>query len=109
MSERAFAPAWGSTTSVTNATSATAAVVLPKSCQQIVLTNTSATARVHVTVTPYLNEATVPTGDAPTTSIGMPILPNSQVRVTVGPQCKVIRTIATAADGVILITPGNGD
>ena len=109
MSDKPFAPAWNSTTSVTNATSATAAVILPKTCQQIVLTNTSATARVHVVVTPYQDEATVPTGDAPTTSIGLPILPSQQVRVTVGPGCKVIRTIATAADGVILITPGNGD
>lgn len=106
--ERAFQPAWGATTSVTNATSATAAVVLPKTCDQVLLTNTSATARVHVVVTTYLDESSVPTGTAPTTSTGLPILPNSQIRVTVGPNCKVIRTIATAADGVILITPGDG-
>lgn len=106
--ERAFQPAWGATTSVTNATSATAAVVLPKTCDQVLLTNTSATARVHVYVTTYLDESSVPTGTAPTTSTGLPILPNSQIRVTVGPNCKVIRTIATAADGVILITPGDG-
>lgn len=106
--ERAFQPAWGATTSVTNATSATAAVVLPKSCDQVLLTNTSGTARVHVYVTTYLDESSVPTGTAPTTSTGLPILPNSQIRVTVGPNCKVIRTIATAADGVVLITPGDG-
>lgn len=109
MSERPFNPAWGNTTSVTNAVAATSAVVLPKECQQVVLTNTSATARVHVMVTPYLDEATVPTGTAPTTSTGFPILPASQVRITVGPGLKVIRTIASAADGVILVTPGNGD
>lgn len=105
--ERAFQPAWGATTSVTNATSATAAVVLPKTCDQVLLTNTSTTARVHVIVTTYLDESSVPTGTAPTTSTGLAILPNSQIRVTVGPNCKLIRTIATAADGVILITPGD--
>jgi hypothetical protein len=109
MSDKPFAPAWGATTSVANSASATAAVVLPKSCQQVVLTNTSATARTHVVVTVYQDQATVPTGDAPTTSNGLPILPNQQIRITVGPGCKVIRTIATAADGNIIITPGNGD
>lgn len=109
MSNKPFAPAWGSTTSVTNAVAATAAVVLPKECQQVLLTNTSASARVHVYVTPYLDEATVPTGTAPTTSTGLAILPSGQIRITVGPGCKVIRTIATAADGTIQILPGNGD
>jgi len=109
MSNRPFAPAWGSTTIVTNAVAATAAVVLPKECQQVLLTNTSTTARVHVMVTPYLDEATVPTGTAPTTSTGLAILPSGQIRVTVGPGLKVIRTIATAADGTIQILPGNGD
>jgi hypothetical protein len=108
MNVRPFAPDWGSTTSVTNAIAATAAVVLPKNSQAVVLTNTSSTARVHVMVTTYFDESTVPTGTAPTTSTGLPILPNSQIRVTVGPGNKVIRTIATAADGVILITPGDG-
>lgn len=106
--DKPFAPAWGNTTSVDNATSATAAVVLPKSCEQIVLTNTSATSRAHVTVTTY-QEPDVPTGDAPTTTSGLPILPGTQIRVTVGPGPKVIRTIATEADGAIILTPGNGD
>lgn len=109
MTERPFNPAWGKTTSVSNDTSATAAVVLPKECEQVVLTNTSTTDRVHVYVTTYLDAGTVPTGTAPTTSTGLPILPSSQIRVTVGTGHKVIRTIATAADGAILITPGNGD
>lgn len=109
MSYKPFAPAWGATTSVTNAIAATAAVVIPKSCEQVVLTNTSATARVHVVATTYNDEATVPTGDAPTTSTGLPVLPSQQIRITVGAGLKVIRTIATVADGAILITPGNGD
>ncbi len=102
-----FAPGWGGTISVTNAVAATAAVDIPSAAQVICLTNTSATARVHVVVTPY-DGATAPAGTAPTTSTGMPILPNQQIRIRVGPGNKVIRTIATAADGSIIITPGNG-
>lgn len=109
MSSSPFQPAWGNTTSVTNAVAATAAVVLPKSCNQVLLTNTSASARVHVAVTVYNDESAPPTGTAPTTTSGLPILPGGQIRVTVGANCKLIRTIATAADGLILITPGNGD
>lgn len=108
MDTRPFSPSWGSTTEVTNAISATAAVVLPKDRDCVVLTNTSSTARVHVYVTPYLDESTVPTGTAPTTSTGLPILPGQQIRIYVGPGLKVIRTIATAADGFLFITPGSG-
>jgi hypothetical protein len=107
MIEQVFNPAWGNTTSVNNATSATAAVVLPGSASEVCLTNTSTSARVHVMVTPY-DGVVVPTGVAPTLTTGLPILPQSQIRVRVGPRQKVIRTIATAADGAIIITPGNG-
>ena len=109
MSERPFAPAWGHTTSVTNNTSATAAVVIPKECQQVVLTNKSTSATVNVMLTPYLDEFDVPVGTAPTTSTGLAILPSQQIRITVGPGFKVIRTIADAVDGTIEIMPGNGD
>lgn len=109
MSEtRPFAPSWGSTTVVANAVAATAAVNLPVSAEQVVLTNTSLTATTFVRVTPYLDQGTVPTGDAPTTTQGMPVLPGQQIRITVGPGPKVIRTIASAADGNIIIVPGNG-
>jgi hypothetical protein len=103
----AFSPAWGSTTSITNATSATAALVLPKNCNAVVLTNTSTTARVHVMLTTFENESTVPTGTAPTTSNGLPILPNEQLVIYTGPNLNLIRTIATAADGNVIVTPGN--
>lgn len=100
-----FTPAWGSTTSVSNATSATAAVVLPKSCDAVILTNTSTTARTHVMLTSFGSESSPPTGTAPTTSNGLPILPGQQIAIYVGPGLQLLRTIATAADGVILITP----
>ena len=106
---RVFCPAWGTANiNVTNATSATAAVDLPKQADEVVLTNTSLTAIIYVMVTPYFNEATFPTGTAPTSAEGFPILPLSQARLHVGPGLKVIRTIASAADGSIIITPGNG-
>ena len=102
-----FAPGWGSTSTVTNAITATAAIDLPANAQEVLLTNTSATARVHVFVTAY-QEATPPVGVEPTTTTGLPILPGQQIRIRVGPGGKVIRTIATAADGEIIINPGNG-
>ena len=105
---KAFSPAWGQAVAVTNAVAATAAVVLPKQCQGVTLTNTSATARVHVMLTPFLDEGLPPAGVAPTLTTGLPILPNSQIRITVGPGNKLLRTIATAADGQILINPGDG-
>lgn len=109
MSQYPFKPSWADTTSVTNAIAATAAVALPKDCSQVALTNTSATARVHVMLTDYAQEGNLPTGTAPTTTTGLAILPNSQIRITVGNGYKLLRTIATAADGLLLILPGNGD
>lgn len=100
-----FIPAFGDTTSVTNATSATAAVQLPRQCDNVLLTNTSSTARVHVIITPF-DGVSAPTGVAPTTSTGLPILPGQQIRIGIDRGGNVIRTIATAADGAILITPG---
>lgn len=105
--EQVFNPAFDSTTAVPNATGATDAVDLPPTCHEVALTNTSASARVHVFVT-YYDGITVPTGTPPTLTNGMPILPGHQIRIRVGAGPKVIRTIATAADGIIIITPGNG-
>lgn len=107
MTERPFAPAWGKGSVVANATSATAAVELPESCEQVALYNTSSSALTVVYVTQY--SGTSPTGTAPTTTLGMPIPPASMIRLTVGTGKKVIRTIASAADGNIWIVPGNGD
>jgi hypothetical protein len=107
MIEQVFNPGWGAQTVVANATSATAAVDLPATCREIALTNTSGTAITYVYVTPY-EGVTVPTGVAPTAANGFPILPGQQIRIGVGIGRKVIRTIASAADGSIIISPGNG-
>lgn len=102
-----FNPAWTRSTVVTNAVAATAAVNLPPTCQEIALYNTSATALTVVAVTSYEGVET-PTGTAPTLTSGFPVPPGQLVRVRVGAGPKVIRTIASAADGNIWIVPGNG-
>lgn len=107
MIDQVFNPSFGGETAVTNSLTATAAIELPASCREVALTNTSTTARVHVFVT-YHPHVDFPTGVAPTTSTGFPILPGQQIRIGVGIGRKVIRTIATAADGTIQINPGNG-
>lgn len=103
-----FSPGFGSTFSINNDTTATTAVVIPKNATALVLTNTSATARAHVIVTQYGSEGgAAPTGNAPTTTSGLPILPGDQIMVYVGIGPSVIRTIATAADGALIVTPGS--
>ncbi len=106
---RPFAPAEGKTTTVVNAVAATTAVVLPFDCDTVVLTNSSTTAIVFVRVTYYGLASDTMTGAAPTVLLDLPILPSQQIRRYVAPgQHKVIRTIASAADGNIYITPGSG-
>ena len=102
-----FSPGWGNVLAINNATSATAAQQLPVGAEVIALTNTSTTAIAYIIVTPF-DGVTAPTGTAPTATTGFPILPNSQVRIRVGKGGKVIRAIASAADGVLIVNPGNG-
>lgn len=110
MIEQVFNPAWGGATVVANSATATAGVVLPPTCQEIALYNTSATALTVVYVTPY-QDVLPPAdaaGNAPTLTRGFPVPPGQLVRLRVGPGNKIIRTIASAADGNIWIAPGNG-
>ena len=108
MNNNGFSPTFGSTLSIANDVTASTAAAIPKSADALLLTNTSATARAHVVVTQYQSEGdALPTGDAPTTSTGLPILPNQRIMVYIGPGLNAIRAIATAADGVLLVTPGN--
>lgn len=102
-----FNPAFGAATVVANSATATAAVDLPRSCQEVALYNSSATALTVVYITPY-EGVTVPTGTAPTLTQGFAVPPGQLIRIRVGPGAKVIRTIASAADGNIWIMPGRG-
>ncbi len=103
-----FTPSFGSITSVSNAISATAAVSLPRAANGICLTNTSTTATTYVYVTSF-DSVTTPAGTAPTATTGFPVLPGGQIILRVGSGGKVIRTIASAADGAIIIVPGSVD
>lgn len=103
-----FVPAEGATTAVNNAVAATSAVTLPFDCNAIVLSNSSATATSFVRVTYYNDVSDIGDGDAPTTTTDIPIFPGQQIlRYVQKGKHKVIRTIASAADGVIYITPGS--
>lgn len=102
-----FIPAQGGSFAVNNATSATAAAELPKDCNAVYLANTSTTAVAYFRVTQSLN-TTVGTGEAPTVAADMAILPSSGIVVGLGKgYTKVIRLIASAADGKVQVTPGN--
>lgn len=108
MDFKPFCPVEGKTTTVANSATATAAVVLPFDSNTVVLTNGSTTATAFVRVTYYGSASDTMTGDAPTVLLDLPILPSQQIRRYVAPGHKVIRTIASAADGNIYITPGSG-
>lgn len=103
-----FIPVEGRTSVVANAAAATAAIELPYDSDAVVLANTSTTATTFVRVTYYLAASEIGAGDAPTVSADFPVLPSTQVvRAVQNGKHKVIRTIASAADGNIIITPGH--
>ena len=102
-----FNPAQGGSFAVTNAVAATTAVDIPGNCDAIYLANTSTTAVVYFRVTQYM-DATAGAGEAPTAALDMAILPGHGIVVGVGKGYrKVIRFIASAADGKVQATPGN--
>lgn len=115
MIQRPFAPAEGGTTTVANSASATATVALPYDCDTLVVTNSSATATSFVRITYYPDAdslATAVSGNtatAPTITADLPILPSQQIRRYIqGGKHKAVRTIASAADGNVYLTPGSG-
>lgn len=107
MPEEIFKPSWSSSFLIVNAVASAAAVELPIECNQVVLTNESATARAYAIVTSYSGSEPMP-GIVPTTDLGLEILPLQQVRVGINQGRKVIRAIATAADGNLHVMPGKG-
>jgi hypothetical protein len=101
-----FNPGWGSTISINNATSATAAAALPVDADVLVLTNTSTSAISYAYVTQFQSAAETQTGVTPTATNALPILPGGQIIIGCQMGQKVIRTIASAADGALIVTPG---
>lgn len=85
--------------------------VLPETASTVVLTNTSATATAYFTYVRTDAANTTATAVIPSGSTrgSMPILPNQQIRITVNTGPKAYATIASAANGSLLITPGDGN
>ena len=108
MNNSLFVPAEGKTTAVTASTSATSAVEIPYDCNAVAIANSSATAIGFVRVTYYDSITDTMTGAAPTATADIPILPGQHiVRYVQKGKHKVIRTISSAADGTLYITPGS--
>lgn len=98
------------TVAVANSTSATAGILSGES-SQVALYNSSATAVVYW-VCQVLNSASDagPTATVPTsTPGGMPVPPGQLIRITVGRGPKKFSVIASAADGNLFVTPGEGN
>lgn len=106
MDLRPFQPRPAGTIVIANATSATAAQPLDEGCQQVVLYNSSATAITFVVITKLQQAGDTPI--VPTTSNGFPVPPGNILRITCDYGRKSIRTIASAADGNLYVSVGNG-
>lgn len=94
-----------------NATSS-AGGSLPDTCSQVALHNTSATATAYFVCRTLNSPADAgPTAAVPADGVlgSFPVPPGAQIRVTVGRGPKKYATIASAADGALEITPGEGN
>jgi hypothetical protein len=106
-----FNPGENQTIAQANATSS-AGGSLPDSVAQVALYNSSGTATAYF-VCRALNSA----ADAGPTAViasgatlgSFPVPPGGQIRVTVARGPKKYATIASAADGTLFITPGDGN
>lgn len=110
-----FQPKAGGTFFVANAVAASTPAALDESCGQVVLYNSSATAmafwrcqNLSLSTDAGANAVAPTTAQAP--AVGdIVVPPNQRVRLTVGYGPKKFSVIASAADGNLYITPGNGD
>ncbi|MDT0507529.1 hypothetical protein [Novosphingobium sp. MMS21-SN21R] len=109
---RPFQPMSAGAIAQANATSS-AGGSLPETCNVVALYNSSATAVVF-----WECRTLTSTADAGPTAVvpasggatgGFPIPPGQLIRVTVAPGIKKYATIASAADGILYITPGQGN
>lgn len=102
-----FDPGNNTTIAQANATSS-AGGALPETATQVVLTNASETAIAYFTYRAGQDAVTavVPSGG---TRGSLPVLPRQQIRISVNSGPKTYATIASAADGTLFITPGEGN
>jgi hypothetical protein len=105
---RPFNPKAGGTIVIANATSATADQALDPDCSQLSLWNSSSTAISFFRITTYPDN-TLGTGIAPTVTADMPVGPRERIVITCGRGYKEIRCIASAADGSLYVTQGQGE
>jgi hypothetical protein len=106
-----FDPGINQTISQANATSS-AGGVLPDNANVVALYNTSATATAYFVCTPSVVGGTPVAAVVPASGGArgsMPVPPGAQIRIGVPEGPKAYRTIASAADGALLITPGRGN
>ena len=103
---KSFRPKQGGTFLIANGVAASADTKeIDPRCDEIAVYNSSATAIAFFRVTPFPTSA-LGSGAAPTVTADMPVAPGEHLRVHVGLGYKKIRTIASAADGNLYITPG---
>lgn len=109
---RPFQPTAAGTIAQANAI-ASAGGSLPESCNVVALYNSSATATAFWECRTLNSPADAgPTAVVPVSggaTGGTPIAPGQQIRLTVAPGNKKYATIASAADGILYITPGQGN
>ena len=107
---RPFDPGLNTTIAQANATSS-AGGDLPEDVGQVALYNSSATATAYFTCKPVQGTDTGPTAVVPVgaTRGSFPVPPGQLIRVSVPRGPKKYATIASAADGTLFITPGEGN
>jgi len=102
-----FNPSRDGTIVIPNALVASAPALIADAGGQIALYNSSLTATAFIKVATIQADGDAGVNADVTTS--MPIPPGAQIRLTVGLGRKKISAIATAADGNLYVTPGQGD
>lgn len=102
-----FNPSRDGTIVIPNATSASTPALIAEAGGQIALYNSSATAIAFIKVATIQADADAGVNADLTTS--MPVPPGAQIRLTIGLGRKKISAIASAADGNLYVTPGQGD
>lgn len=101
---RPFNPIEGATIKVANSVTASAVANLPESADVVAITNADTAAIVFFRCQPLDQTPTVAVADT-----DFPVLPNTQVRVSVPAGRKQFSVVASAATGNCYITPGIGN
>lgn len=104
---RPFYPVRGASFAVPMTGAASTPRELPESARSVVLSNTSTETIAYVRISP--NDEAEPAISASAAGGDMPVMPLSQIRITLPANRKSISIIADAGDGALIVTPGTGD